>query len=138
MHIEEEFLGILLSWAVYLSPYSIEEVPEFRYESHSFFVENVCGGKECNVLGWYNDQGIIYLDQDMSGSIQDQIVLHEIIHYLQHKQGDFDTHSCEDSVKREREAYKIQARYSIEMGHLPLRMSPFVYCKKPDAQEILN
>lgn len=135
MHIKE-LLEILLSWVVFISPsYEKMDVPEHEYKPHSFFVEKVCGGKECNVLGWYNDQGIVYLDQDINERIHDELLLHEIVHYLQHKQGNFDTHSCEDSVKREFEAYRIQAQYSVAMGNLPLRMNTLISCKKHDDQE---
>ena len=59
----EEILLILLSWASYFSGYPVGELPEVVYEPHSFFVENVCGGRECRVVGWYNDNDIVYIDE---------------------------------------------------------------------------
>ena len=56
-------LPILLSWAVHLSGYAKPaEPPSISFEPHSFFVERVCGGRECNVVGWYNDEDVIYID----------------------------------------------------------------------------
>jgi len=114
----EAIFAILLSWASHLSGYPIpSEVPEVRFEQHSFFVENVCGGIECNVSGWYNDADVVYIDEryrNVEGSFAPSLIVHEFTHYLQHKSGAFNSLSCEDSIAREREAYYIQNRYIIE------------------------
>lgn len=114
----ESILAILLSWAAHLSGYPMpEEVPEIRFEEHDFFVENVCGGKECNVVGWYNDADIVYIDsqyRDVEKAFASSLVVHELTHYLQHKSGAFNSTSCEDSVTREREAYDVQNRFALE------------------------
>ena len=53
----------LLGWASHLSSYSRpQNLPSVRFKDHSFFVHHACGGQDCNVLGWYNDTGIVYLD----------------------------------------------------------------------------
>ena len=114
----EAMLAILLSWASHLSGYPPpEDAPEVRFETHVFFVENVCGGKECNAVGWYNDADIVYIDEryrHVEGTFPTSLVVHEFTHYLQHKSHAFDTESCEDSVAREREAYNVQNLYIIE------------------------
>ena len=113
-----DILAILLSWASHLSGYPMPpEPPEIRFEQHEFFVENVCGGKECNVVGWYNDADVVYIDQqyrDIESGFASGLVVHEFTHYLQHKSGAFESLSCEDSIVREREAYDVQNRYNIE------------------------
>ena len=111
-------LPILLSWAVHLSGYPApSESPDIRYAPHSFFVQRVCGGKECAAVGWYNDRAIIYLDekyQSGAGDFAASLLVHEITHYLQHQSGKFDSESCADSLTREREAYRVQNDYIIE------------------------
>ena len=111
-------LQLLLSWAVHLSQYSApEQPPAVHFEPHSFFVEHVCGGKECRAVGWYNDQGIIYIDekyQHEDSRFAASLLVHEMVHYLQHLSGNYDSHSCEDSVAREREAYYIQNEYILQ------------------------
>ena len=85
------------------------EPPEIQLKPHSFFVEHACGGRECNVLGWYNDKGIVYIDErynDFEDSFTSSLIVHEFVHYLQPE----DMDSCE----REREAYYVQNRYIIE------------------------
>ena len=114
----ESILAILLSWASYLSDYPVPpEPPEVQFEQHAFFVENVCGGKECNVVGWYNDADVVYIDEqyrNIESGFAASLVVHEFTHFLQHKSGNFAALSCEDSVAREREAYYVQNRYIIE------------------------
>ena len=114
----DAILAILLSWASHLSGYPMpSEPPEIRFEQHAFFVENVCSGKECKVVGWYNDADIVYIDEqyrDIEGGFASGLVVHEFTHYLQHKSGAFESLSCEDSIRREREAYYVQNRYNIE------------------------
>lgn len=114
----DAILAILLSWASHLSGYPLPaETPEVRFEEHAFFVENVCGGDDCNVVGWYNDADVVYIDEryrDIEGGFASGLVVHEFTHYLQDKSGDFESLSCEDSIEREREAYHVQNRYIIE------------------------
>ena len=131
---------ISFSWALYFLPAYAGDTPPppplVELKPHSFFVENVCGGKECNVIGWYNDTGTIYLDNRLRSPFLEEILLHEIVHYLQHMRGDFDTYSCADSIKREREAYYIQNRYRIEARMTwPKIFNATVRCAKPPQQE---
>jgi hypothetical protein len=109
-----EFLGITLTWAVALSGYPMpESLPQLESKPHSFFVENVCKGRApgCHVVAWYNDTGIIYFDESYSPFERDDIIVHEVVHYLQHLSGRFDSSKCEDRVMRELEAYRVQFLY---------------------------
>lgn len=111
-------LPVLLSWASHLSGYPVpDQAPTVRFEPHAFFVEHVCGGRECNAVGWYNDQSVIYVDEKYLGDdsgFASSLLVHELTHYLQHESGNFDSHSCEDSLAREREAYYVQNNYILE------------------------
>jgi hypothetical protein len=134
----DAILTILLSWASHLSGYPMPaEMPEVRFEQHEFFVENVCGSKECNVVGWYNDADIVYIDQkyrNIEDGFASGLVVHELTHYLQHKSEIYNSTSCEDSVQREREAYAVQNRYSIEiLGNVSLLLPGQTTCNYPNA-----
>ncbi len=111
-------LPVLMSWVVHLSGYGMpEQLPVVQYEPHAFFVEKVCGGRECNAVGWYNDQGIIYIDEkyrDDEGTFAASLLTHELTHYVQHQSGKFDSLSCEDSLAREREAYRVQNEFILQ------------------------
>lgn len=111
-------LPILLSWAVHLSDYPApEQPPALQFKPHNFFVEQVCGGKECRAVGWYNDHNIVYIDEryhDTDSTFINSLIVHELVHYLQHLSGRYDSLSCEDSLAREREAYHIQNEYILQ------------------------
>lgn len=113
-----ELLIILLSWASHLSGYPLpDEPPEVRFEQHAFFVAHACGGKECPVIAWYNDQKIVYIDErfkDIEDSYASSLVVHEFTHYLQDIDGNNET-SCASRITREREAYHIQNQYISEV-----------------------
>jgi hypothetical protein len=111
-------LEILLTWAVYLSNYPAPvNAPEVQFQPHSFFVERVCGNKECRAVGWYNDEGIVYIDEKYRHADEEfahSLIVHEFVHYLQHASGMYNSSSCEDSIAREREAYYIQNEYILK------------------------
>lgn len=113
-----ETIKVLLSWAVFLSHYPApDKPPRVEFKPHSFFVKQVCSNKPCNVLGWYNDQGIVYLDeriQNPKDAIAQSIWVHEFVHYLQHRSEKFNSDLCADRLSREREAYTIQREYVIQ------------------------
>lgn len=134
----ESILAVLLSWAAHLSGYPMPaDAPEVQFEEHAFFVENVCGGRECNVVGWYNDADIVYIDvqyRNVEDGFASGLVVHEFTHYLQHKSGAYDSLSCEDSVAREREAYDVQNRYNIEtLGSVTLILPGQTTCAYANA-----
>ena len=111
-----ELLVILLSWASHLSTYSYPETPpEYQFKPHVFFVEHACHGSDkCNAGAWYNDQGVIYIDdrlQDWDDPMVRSVIVHELVHYLQDLSGKFNKKNCEEQLRREREAYAIQRIY---------------------------
>lgn len=114
----QALLPVFMSWAVHLSGYPAPaEMPTVQFEPHAFFVQQVCGGKECNAVGWYNDRNIVYVDdkyEHVQNDFANSLVVHELIHYLQHQSGKFDSLSCTDSVAREREAYAVQNQYILK------------------------
>ena len=120
------------AWVLWLLPlYTNTAPPEVKQVPHEFFVENVCGGIECNVFGWYNDTGIIYVDEMLKSPELEEIIFHEAVHHQQYESGRFDTYSCEDSITREREAYAAQNRYRIEARVVrPKPMNNRIWCKK--------
>ncbi|MDH3279663.1 MAG: hypothetical protein OEQ18_00860 [Gammaproteobacteria bacterium] len=108
---------VLLSWAVHLSSYPApEQPPRIEFEPRSFFVEYACSGRDCDALGWYNDTGVVYLDERLErhdNVFVRSVIVHEFVHYLQHLSGEFGN-SCAEQIAREREAYAIQRSYVAE------------------------
>lgn len=111
-------ISALLSWAVMLSGYAEpDRAPAVEFKPHLFFVEQACGGQECEVVGWYNDADVVYLDNRMRGddsSFVQSLVVHELVHFLQDRSGKYHSKSCADQIAREREAYAVQRSYMAE------------------------
>ncbi len=106
----------LLAWASNLSGYPVPEtLPRIAYCPRAFFSNRVCGGSACPAVGWYNDQNIIYLHEKFRYEDQDDfansLLVHELVHFLQHHSGRYNSLSCNDSLAREREAYAVQNDY---------------------------
>ena len=90
-----EILLVLLSWAQHLSGYPMQEVPPVRFVSHAYLVEHACKKKECHVVGWYNDQSVVYIDEafnDLEDGFASSLAVHELVHYLQDKSGYWGAH----------------------------------------------
>lgn len=121
---KEEVISALMSWAVMLSGYQAPHyMPTVQYQSHQWFKENACKGNPCEVIGWYRDTDIIYIDEKFVGddsSYAASLLVHEFVHYLQHHSGRFDRKSCIDHNKREVEAYTAQNAYLVAVGSAAL------------------
>jgi hypothetical protein len=135
-------MPILMSWAVHFSNYPMPaQMPTLSYQPHAFFVERVCAGRECNAVGWYNDEHVIYIDEkyrDVDGSFPTSLIVHELTHYLQHLSGHFDSHSCADSLIREREAYGVQNNYLITaQGSIDIIHPAPTACKYDKAPDVI-
>ncbi|MCZ6803265.1 MAG: hypothetical protein O7D86_04845 [Proteobacteria bacterium] len=75
---------------------------------------HVMGMKNAGAVAWYNDKGIIFLDDRLQGNTDAytrSVVVHELVHYLQDISGEYDEIDCNLHVKREREAYSVQRQY---------------------------
>ena len=101
---------VLLSWASHYSGYPMpDSAPEIQFKPHSWFVEMACPTmKDCYVLAWYNDKGIVYLDESLnvSSGYTSSVMVHELVHYMQPP----DMEPC----TREREAYDVQNQFIEE------------------------
>lgn len=109
----EEIILVLVSWAAHLSGYPTPEqadMPTVEFVDHAFFVKYACDGEEkCAVRAWYNDTGIVYMDQeypDMTTAVVSGIAVHEFVHHLQYLNG------VTDDCFRQREATAIQVVYT--------------------------
>jgi hypothetical protein len=94
-------------------------MPKVEHVSQEWLQEHACPSGRCGraqFWGWYNDEGTIYVWADAPpGPHFDSVVVHEIIHYLQHAVGDPAGH-----CQRERQAYALQDHYlTMHRGFLP-------------------
>jgi len=117
-------LTALLNWAAHLSGYKTNGInPQLQFRPHQFFVDNACqGNSKCRVVGWYNDQGIVYIDDRLAtleSRFARSLVVHEFVHYLQQISGNFNAGTCDAFVQREREAYATQREFIMVYGVAP-------------------
>lgn len=114
--IDVHIITVLLSWTVYLSGYpSPDKLPLLEFKPHDFFVEHAClGNTKCRVAAWYDNHGIIYIDDNLKNNddvFTDSLIVHELVHYLQDQSNKFIDQNCQNYLMREREAYGIQRQY---------------------------
>lgn len=110
-------VDLLYAWALTLAGamygYGEPEIkPVVALVSHEFLVEHACYGRDCKVIGWYPDEGIVYLDTAYAQRLEtdalaQSILVHEFVHYLQHMSGRYPPKQCESFIGREREAYAV-------------------------------
>lgn len=117
-----ELVRVLTTWAVQLSGLPAPEaLPVVELRDHAFFVQNACPGQiDCPVIAWYNDRGVIYWDIAVSYMERDDVLLHEVFHYVDDMARP-DKAGCDDYIKAEVRAYKVQADYLIATGRMAFR-----------------
>jgi hypothetical protein len=88
--------------------------PDVVFVSQAELQRQACKNP-CKILGWYPNGSTVYLDKrlDPFANLQARgILLHELVHYLQHENGAYkDASACMNWARREREAYKVQAAW---------------------------
>lgn len=98
-----------------LSAYPVpDRAPEVRLIPHKALERMACE-RPCAVYGWFPGGTTIYLDDQLDPAHDTEaggILVHELVHFLQQENGKFtNRRSCDDWIKREQEAYRIQNRW---------------------------
>jgi hypothetical protein len=75
---------------------------------------------------------VVYLDPDYEQ--RDDLVVHELVHWLQHLSGKFVSTYCPDRIEREREAYHVQDDYLTQTGRIPTRVQPAAICQPKETE----
>ena len=116
----------LLMWASNLSGYPIPDgLPTVQEVTREWMHERACShSTNCPFFAIYDDAlDTVYLIPGLTWRAQDNLLVHELVHYLQDKSGKFKDHSCENIAQREREAYHVQRIYiwsvQNDFGGLP-------------------
>ncbi|MGH6792447.1 MAG: hypothetical protein ACREDZ_13865 [Kiloniellales bacterium] len=100
-------------------------LPEVVFLPHAQLERRACD-RPCDVYGWYPYGSIVYLDDRLdprANLVARAILLHEIVHYLQHSADAFaDRSDCSAWIGREREAYKVQTQWLLHYNVRPESM----------------
>jgi len=113
-----EIVASLLVYAQLATGYGAPTAPpDIVFLPQAELARAVCH-KPCPIYGWYPLDRVIYLDERLD-PVHDLeargILLHELVHYLQHGAGAFtDDIACRNWARREYQAYKVQAQWLKE------------------------
>ncbi len=110
----------LLAWInVHAGMEAPEQLPVIAFVPHASLEQMACTGP-CPILGLYPDQGVVYVDGDLAlktNVCARSILLHELVHYVQHKTGRFAEQSPALRWQlREIEAHQIQSAFLLDHG----------------------
>ncbi len=127
--LKQTVIDVIFAWAVTMSPYSTDVQPEVAFVPTWYLESVACGGEPCGVVGLYTDDDVVYVANDLPKYLMEEVLFHEIIHYLQDKSGSFTSGECDDNYAREVEAYSLSQRWVVDvMGRLPMPHSLMVFC----------
>ena len=113
-----------MGWVHALSPYPLPPVlPTVVVVSHSELADAACDGQQCGVLAWWDGKQIMLDDRlDLSSTVADSIVVHE----LTHSQQPADM-SCRE---KEVQAWHVQQDFLTAYGeYYPVQHSIEGVCK---------
>ncbi|HLF59156.1 MAG TPA: DUF6647 family protein [Alphaproteobacteria bacterium] len=110
----------LLAWIGAHTNYTVPAgAPMVALVPHAFIAELACA-EECPALGVYPDGNVVYIDQDLqidTNVCAQSVLLHELVHYLQDRDGRFlNVPPAIRSRLREHEAYAVQQAYLASNG----------------------
>ncbi|HEC75084.1 MAG TPA: hypothetical protein ENI26_12060 [Methylophaga aminisulfidivorans] len=108
-------LQSLLVWALSLTRYDDPGyLPKIEAVSHKALATKLCDSDFCTAVAYYDsDTETIFYDNRMKLKSDDGargFLLHEMVHFLQHKNGEIDPQDidCKTRVAIEHEAYRVQ------------------------------
>lgn len=116
-----DLVAELLAAIRLLAGYPIpDRLPEIHVVPPAEIQRLLCKG-HCGIKAFYlPDKGIFVSDTaDPAGDVLGRsILLHELVHHVQHVTGKFDrvSNACERWYSKEREAYEVQNAYLREQG----------------------
>lgn len=112
----------LLAWLVIHSGFpQAAQPPAIEYRPAEFFAQHICGGQpDCTVHALYLEGTRTILLHDKARDLQDlrarSLVVHELVHYLQHLNGAWAQGDCQAWAERERQAFALQLKYFWSHG----------------------
>lgn len=125
---DQELIAFMLQAAVSLSGYGpvpAEELPAFVPVSRAELVREVCpeDQRSCeNLAAVFDTDGyrILYLESlDIESASDNSFLVHELVHVLQFRRdGDRIFATCDDTLRTEQEAYRVQNAYLKRQGQL--------------------
>ncbi len=115
----EALVVVLLAWIHATGGYAVPDTaPRVEFVQPRLIADIMCDSQpKCPVLAMYLHGDTIFLDDrlDVHGNdYHASILLHELVHYLQQQSGRFTESDCDNWIKEEQEAFRIQAAWLRE------------------------
>lgn len=110
-----ELIDIAVKATGYPKPAELPKLVNLSQDEMRIFI---CGeqAKNCGVYGVYFDLDVIYVRYDVrDAKTHDHLLYHEIVHWLQHHSGQFDLNNCNDTIRREMEAYQMENVFIMQV-----------------------
>jgi len=110
----------LLAWINVQGGYDLhDQVPVIALVPHATLEQMACSGP-CPILGWYADNGVVYLDRDLAlktNMCARSILLHELVHFVQDQSNRFAEYDKAMRWQlRELEAHELQTVFLADHG----------------------
>ena len=112
---------------------AVLDCPAIETMSVTRLQQVACGGSPCPARAFY-DRGrqvvLLAEDLDLALALPQSILLHEMVHYVQHHTGRWQEHtdSCRAGMMRELTAFRIQERFLLERNiHIPVSRNMMFY-----------
>ncbi len=115
----DALLAALLAWIHATTGYAVPDTPpRIAFVQPRLIADIMCNAEpKCPVLAMYLRGDTIFLDDrlDVYGNdYHTSILLHELVHFVQHQSGRFTESDCESWIKEEEEAFRIQTAWLRE------------------------
>jgi hypothetical protein len=115
----DALVAVLLAWIHATTGYAVPDaLPRIALVQPRLIADIMCDAQpRCPVLAMYLHGDTIFLDErlDVDGNdYHTSILLHELVHYVQHQSGRFAENDCESWIKEEQEALRTQAAWLRE------------------------
>ena len=116
----ERYLDLAVQYSRYSKPLFAR--PKIDLVDPLVFALSVCGKPECSIVGYTNDEerDVVHIVSSISAEItarlgwtHDEIIVHELVHWLQLKAGVKFPADCAAREALELEAYSAQYQYAV-------------------------
>jgi len=115
----EALVAVLLAWIHATAGYAVPDTaPRVEFVQPRLIADIMCDSRpKCPVLAMYLHGDTIFLDDRLDVHGKDyhaSILLHELVQSLQQQSGRFTESDCDNWIKEEQEAFRIQAAWLRE------------------------
>jgi hypothetical protein len=125
----DKVIAVLLAWTVSNSGYPTpSEPPALEYRARADFAEEVCPAEavHCVPRAYYRDGARTIVLHEAYRGLEDArargLLVHEMVHYLQDLSGGWGEKTCQNWMRRESEAYRLQLLYLVSQGANPFSL----------------